>query len=177
MTFADFVNLAQFLGLTPSSIFPLILLGGVVIWVGYKFISPIKKSIRRISNACIEIQTIFENNGTVLRHHLVEAPGSPLQPTPYGEKLIKESGLEKILDEQKGVLIAELKKQLAESPTEYDVQEKARGLLIAQKDDSIMNPVKEYAYKNGLNVEIILKAGGLWLRDDFLSTPRQTGKE
>ncbi len=71
----------------------------------------------------------------------------------------------------------ELKKQLVENYTEYDVQEKARNLLIAQKDDSIMNPVKEYAYKNGLNVEIILKVGGLWLRDDFLGIPRQIGKE
>lgn len=177
MTPADVINAIQYLGLTPSNIFPLILLGAVICYVGYKFISPIKKSVSRITNACIEMQTLMGVDGTQLRHHLTEAPGSPLQPTQYGKKLIVESGLEKILDDQKGVLRAALSKLLPPTPTEYDIQEKSRELLISQKDEPIMGPVKQYAYQNGLNIEVILNTGGLWLRDDYLNQARLVKSE
>jgi hypothetical protein len=177
MTLADIISFATYLGLTPSGIFPLILLGGAIAWIGYRYISPIGKSVRRITNACIEIQTIMGNDGVTLHHHLVEAPGSPLRPTLYGQKLIKESGLEEILDENKASFIAELKKLLTSVHTEYDVQEKARDFLVSEKDHPVMVPVKEYAYSKGLNVDVILKAGGLWLRDDFLGQARRAEKE
>ena len=163
--------------MTPDKTFPLLLLGGVIIYFGYKFISPIKKSVARITNACIEIQTVFENSGVPLRHHLVEAPGSPLQPTEYGKQLIEDSGLTKILNDKKDFLKTELNKILPPGNTEYDVQEKARELLLRLKNEEIMTPVKKYAYDNGLNVDIILKTGGLWLRDDFLSIPRKIQQE
>lgn len=31
--------------------------------------------------------------------------------------------------------------------------------------------------KNGLDVEVILRVGGLWLRDDFLGQPRSISKK
>lgn len=171
------ISIATFLGLTPDKVFPLFLTAGAALWVCYKFIAPIKKSVARITNACIEIQTIFEACGIPLKHHLVEAPGSPLQPTAFGEQLIKDSGLKKILDDQSSFLKAELSKKVSEKDTEYDVQEKARSLLIELKNIEMMNPVKKYAYDNGLDVDIILKAGGLWLRDDFLGKQRAIKKD
>lgn len=171
------ISTAIYLGLTPDKILPLCLTAGVALWIGYKFIDPIKKSITRITNACIEIQTIFGTYDIPLKHHLVEAPGSPLQPTVFGEQLIKDSGLEKILDDQNSFLKTELSKRVSEKYTEYDVQEKARSLLLELKDTDTMNPVKKYAYDNGLDVDVILKAGGLWLRDDFLGKKREIKKD
>lgn len=171
------ISALTYLGLTPDKVFPLCLTAGVALWIGYKFIAPIKKSVARITNAVIEIQTIFNTYGIPLQHHLVEAPGSPLQPTTFGEKLIKDSGLQKILDDQSFFLKAELSKKVSEKYTEYDVQEKARSLLLELKNTDMMNPVKKYAYDNGLDVDVILKAGGLWLRDDFLEKQRAVKKD
>jgi hypothetical protein len=173
----EIISILEYFGITADQVVPLGILGGVILWAGYKHLKPIKKSISRITNACIEIQSIFEEKGIPLRHHLIEAPGSPLHPTEYGEKLIIESGLKKILDERKDFLIEELKKRVGENKTEYDVQEKARALLVELKESALMNPVKSYAYDNGINVDFILKAGGLWLRDDFLGNPRGVNRE
>lgn len=171
---AEIISVLTYLGITPDKIFPLLVLGGAIIWFGYKFISPIKKSVIKINNALIEIQTIFNFHGIDLKHHLVEAPGSPLQPTVYGKQLIQESGLERILNDQASFLKEELVKKLPKNYAEYDIQENSRALLIELKDKEIMSPVKKYAYDNGLKLDVILRVGGLWLRDDFLGKPRQT---
>ena|SRR3990167_1025248 len=173
----DIISLLQYFGITPDRIVPLALVVGIILWQGFRFISPIKKSITRITNACIEIQTIIESGGVPLKHHLVESPGSPLRPTDYGKKLIVDSGLEKILDDQKVVLKEKLQTKLGANKTEYDVQEKARGLLLELKESEMMNPVKKYAYENGINADIIFKVGGLWLRDDYLGISRGVNKE
>jgi len=167
------IDVLKYLGITPEQSFPLLILGLVIIGVLHKFISPIQKSVTRITHACIEIQTVFGGQGVVLRHHLIETAGSPLQPTEYGKQLIIDSGLEWVLNKDKDFLKGELMKILAENPSEYDVQEKARELLITLKDHPIMSAVKKYAYDNGLDVALILKAGGLWLRDDFLGEKRR----
>lgn len=168
----DPIAVLNYLGLTADKVFPLVIAGLTLFFFLYRMIAPIRKSLTRITNACIEMQTIAETGGAILHHHLVEAPGSPLGPTPYGVTLITESGLKDILDSRKEDLKKELQKRLPKNYTDYDVQENARAMLIENKEEAWMNPVKEYAYKNGLNVDIILRAGGLWLRDDFLGNER-----
>lgn len=170
----DPIAALNYLGLTPDQVFPLLVAGVAILYVIHRMISPVKKSLTRITNACIEMQTIVERDGAILHHHLVEAPGSPLSPTAYGVKLITESGLKDILDTQKAHLKKELQKRLPASYGEYDVQEAARTMLVAMNEDSMMGPVKQYAYENGLNADVILRAAGLWLRDDFLGNERQT---
>lgn len=173
----DIVNLLNYFGIAPNTLTPLVLVWGVGFFIIAKYlkenIEPIKKSISRITNSIVEIQTLLKVNNIPLNHLLIEAPGSPLQPTEYGAKIIKESGLEKILDQKKESLIKALRDSLHGDYTDYDAQETARKVLISLKSDPIMNPVKEYAYKNALDVEIILRVGGLWLRDDFLGQPRK----
>lgn len=102
----------------------------------------------------------------------VSASASPVQPTELGARYIKESGLEKILDERKTSLCDNLKNSLPQNYAEYDVQETARRVMLSLKDEPMMRPVKEYAFKEGVEVEVILGVGALWLRDDFLKLPR-----
>lgn len=106
----------------------------------------------------------------------VSASASPVQPTELGAKYIRESGLENILNENKNTLFDTLKKMLPANYAEYDVQESARRVMMSLKDSSIMRPVKEYAFKEGIEIEVILGVGGLWLRDDFLNLPRGISK-
>ncbi len=107
----------------------------------------------------------------------LEAKGSPLNPTELGWKYIKESSLENIVDrEKKDWLLEKLKDSLGKNYTDYDVQETARRLLVSMKDDPIFKPVKEYAFSNGVDADIILLLGGLLLRDNFLNHPHQSSQ-
>lgn len=153
-----------------------------IIWKGKKEIAetikeelaPFRKTGNNIVNAITEVQTILRGKFDGLSIvNLVEKGSSPLNPTEYGASLIKDSGLEKVLNENKEFLCTKLKASLPKDYTEYDVQEKARQLLLELKDDPIMNPVKEWVYNNPTDIKVILKVGGLWLRSDFLSQPRK----
>ena len=139
-------------------------------------LSPFKRIGNNITNAVIEVQTILRNKfkGLNVVHDLIERGSSPLNPTEYGAQLIKNSGLEKILEDNKEFLCTKLRASLPRDYTEYDVQEKARELLLLLKDDPILNTVKKWIYTNPvIDMEIILKVSGLWLRDDFLDHPRK----
>lgn len=151
----------------------------IIVWKGKQEISDTMdnklKPFGNIANAINEIQTILRINfrGISIVHSMVENRGSPLNPTAYGTDLIKRSGLEKILNDNKELLCTKLKASLPKEYTEYDVQEKARELLVSLKDDSIMSPVKNWVYNNPMEINTILRVGGLWLRDDFLNMPHK----
>lgn len=99
----------------------------------------------------------------------VEGSKSPLNPTQLGWKWLNESGLAKIIDEeQKTWLLQNLRNSLPPNYTDYDVQEVARRVMVSLKDDSLMKAVKQYAFEHGIDIEMLLRLGGLLLRDNFL---------
>lgn len=153
-----------------------------IVWKGKKEISdtireelkPVNNTNNRLVIAVTQLQAaVRELNPGAILSSLLEVGASPLRPTQIGAGLIKDSGLENVMDEHKDELCIKLKAMLPTGYTEYDVQEKARALLISLKDDPMMNPVKDYVYANPMDIERILRVGGLWLRDDFLKKPRQ----
>ncbi len=154
-----------------------------IIWKGKKEIadtvkeelSPYKNMNNRVINAITEVQTVLRNKykGVNISHNLMETSGSPLGPTEFGAQMIKDSGLEKILNDNSETLCIKLKAALPKEYTEYDVQEKARELLMSLKDDPMMIPLKRWVYEHPSDITLILKVGGLWLRDDFLKVPRR----
>lgn len=99
----------------------------------------------------------------------VEGSKSPLNPTQLGWKWLNESGLAKIIDEEKKTwLLQNLRNSLPPNYTDYDVQEVARRVMVSLKDDSLMKEVKQYAFEHGIDIEMLLRLGGLLLRDNFL---------
>jgi len=173
-TLLAFLN---YFGITADKITPLVILALLGMFYLSKTLKPINKKIGRCCNAIIEIQTTFKNQGIDLDHKMTETSASPLKPTTYGAELIKDSGLEKMLNDNKELLNKKLQASLPEGYTHYDVQEKARELLISLTDDPIMSSVKTWIYNNPIDIDIILSVGGLWLRDDFLKEPRLTSKK
>ncbi len=108
----------------------------------------------------------------------VEGTDSPLNPTERGLKKIKDSGLAEIVDKTyKEWLLERLKKLLPKDHTKYDVQTVARRLMISLKDKPMMRSVEKYAFDNGVEIELILRLGGLWLRDNFLKVPHKIAKK
>ena len=161
------LGILEFLGITPDRLVPL----GVLALVLYiTFHKKLHKHLNPIKNAIVEIQTIFRQNDISIHHDITETRGSPLRPTEYGLTLISASGLKKIMVDNKEKFLQELDEILKRnSPiTSYDVQEKAREFIIGYKDDKLMNPVKLYAFKEGISVESILRPAGLILRDEYL---------
>lgn len=154
-----------------------------VVWRGKTEIGEAIKSalapFSSIAHAITEIQTILGEKfpGLTINHSMTEKPGSPLRPTQYGVQLIRDSGLEVILNDNRDTLCTKLRGSLQQGYIEYDVQENARNLLIGLKDDPMMRQVKEYVYNHPIDIEIILRTGGLWLRDDFLNQPRGIAPE
>jgi len=143
--------------------------------------SAIKEALspfREMGNAIVEIQTILRQKfeSVAINHTLVEKGSSPLNPTEYGVSLIRDSGLEDVLNQNREILRTKLSASLPKDYTEYDVQERARQLLLALKDDPIMNQVKIWVYNNPTDIDTILRVGGLWLRDDFLGKSRGINK-
>lgn len=155
------------IGLTPKSTIPLAVLALIIYAL---FVKKLNKLLTPIRFAIIEIQTLFQGMGKEIQYSLTETKDTPLKPTEFGWKLAKESGLEGIIESEKARFLRELDQKLQENApfTAYDVQEKARELLEIYKNKPIMNPVKDYAFKNGVDVEVILRTGGLLLRDKYL---------
>ncbi|MEK6808402.1 MAG: hypothetical protein AABY14_01820, partial [Nanoarchaeota archaeon] len=96
----------------------------------------------------------------------------------YGMNLIKSSGLGTILEDNKEKFLEELHSILKHNLpiNSYDVQEKARELLINKKNDKLMAEVRTYAFENALTVETILRTGSLLLRNEYLKKHKVSKK-
>ena len=98
----------------------------------------------------------------------------PLQLSPFGKKLVEESGFAQIFEKNKDDLIKILQEK---SPkTRYDVQEKARALMDELGEYPPFQSIKTYAFENGADFLQILRAGAIFLRDYYFSTHPEIGK-
>lgn len=136
-------------------------------WIFSKKVSAIETSITWIKR---ELGRLWEGISS-MESRLAGAEGrkSPLNPTKLGWRWLNESGLAKIIDEEKKTwLLQNLQNLLPPNYTDYDVQEVARRVMVSLKDDSLMIEIKQYAFEQGIDVEMLLRLGGLLLRDNFL---------
>lgn len=158
------INILYFLGIIGTLL-------GITWYAAYKF-GTLEDSIKWVKRELSNLWDAIKTREAMRAG--VEGKGSPINPTELGWKYIKESGLERIVDEEKKEeLLEKLRNFLGKDYTEYDVQENARKILVSMKDDPTLKPIKEYAFNNGIDVDIILLLGGLLLRDNFLNQPHQ----
>lgn len=159
------ISVLTAIGITPSQLVPLAILGVI----GYlAFSRKIHKIISPVKHAIIEIQTICTTQGSEIKYSLTETSSSPLHPTDFGWKLLKDSELQKIIVDNKPFFFDKMKKELSKNPTAYDIQEISRKVVINEKNNEFMKPVKKYAFKNGISMDTLLRLGGLVLRDQYL---------
>ncbi len=148
------------------------LLGGIAYFVK-RILSKteqLEAGFKPVVPAIVEIQGKFSQAGHSLLFPLTVTPGSPLKLTDYGKQLMQESGFNNIIktaDDRK-ILVDFVR---AMNPqTQYDVQEcSVKGIQeLLNKNNPILKPLKEYAYDNGLPVELLVKPAGILLRDKVL---------
>jgi len=152
---------------------------GLLIWFLKRNFDQLDKSDKRIEDkvdktgekveetrgAMIEMQDTFERIGYPMKR-IIQAT-SPLNLTEYGKKLVEESGFNKILSENRNLILEWVK---GKNPkTQYDVQEISREVLLMHKDDVVFKPLKDYTYKHGeTSLEQILRAGSILIRDEVI---------
>ncbi|MFA6097540.1 MAG: hypothetical protein WC788_08025 [Candidatus Paceibacterota bacterium] len=122
------------------------------------------------TNSIVEVQTHLASTGFVINNRLAYESGSPLKLTDWGESLMEKSGFSGIMsDKIKRDYLVKLVR--AKDPkTNYDIQQYSMDLMseLAEVNDPVAIPLKEYSYKEGLNLEIILNSAGLVLRDEVM---------
>jgi uncharacterized protein YihD (DUF1040 family) len=90
---------------------------------------------------------------------------SPLSLTDFGEKLVNESGLGDVFDDVKDDLVEMLEEM--EPSSQYDAQEKARALMDNLAGYEPFKRVEKYAFDHGKDLNQILRAGAIMLRDYY----------
>lgn len=90
---------------------------------------------------------------------------SPISLTEKGEKLVEDSGFNKIFKEYKDDLVKRLHRLKPRS--QYDVQEKARMMMSDMIDDERFRSIEGWAYDNGEDFAQIMRAGSIKLRDYY----------
>lgn len=95
---------------------------------------------------------------------------SPVALTDRGNKVLLESGGKDFIDES----FAELNGMVdAMNPrTSYDVQEDSKKVIEALTSDVRINPLKEYLFKEGMELEDIVFVLGIYLRDKILESKK-----
>lgn len=126
----------------------------------------IEKELKPLTPAIVEIQGKFKDAGHSILFPLAVTPGSPLKLTEYGEQLVKESGFDKLLEKHRDILV-ELVKVKAPK-TNYDIQELSVQVIREVLEDDILKSLKEYAFENGLPLEVIIPPAGIMLRDEVM---------
>ena len=106
---------------------------------------------------------------------------SPRQLNPRGNKLMSDSGADKILDERRGDLIRQIESL---SPnTAYDVEQYAYKVLIGNSSESWFNPLKEFVFntpsyeKMNINIETICFVMSLGLRNYYFDSHKEIDPE
>ncbi len=146
------------------------LLGGITFFIKKIFdkTDSLEVSFKPITPAIVEIQGKFKDAGHNLLFPLTVTPGSPLKLTEYGQKLIDESGFETLLEKCRDMLVTKVKDK--KPKTNYDIQQESINVVkeLLHSDEETLNPLKDYAFNNGLKVDILIPPAGIVLRDEVM---------
>ncbi len=94
---------------------------------------------------------------------------SPLQLNEEGNKVLKESKINNIIDDREDELIKKIRETNPE--TFYDVHLTAQSILdnLIKENHSILLTVKNGAYNSGVDIDIVVFVGSLYLRDKYIA--------
>jgi hypothetical protein len=125
------------------------------------FKATIETKVNSIDERLARVETsMFSNSSTSMIQKK-----SPLSLTPYAQKVFGEIGFDSIFDKIKDELLKDLENLTIRTP--YDVQEKASIVIRRHRDDPIFDELKTVVYKTGNNLDEVLAAAFIPLRDYY----------
>ena len=91
---------------------------------------------------------------------------SPVTLNDRGIKLLNDSNAKKFVDDNLNELMQKIRD--FNVSTAYDVQEKSKQVIESYRNDNKFAPLKDYAFKQGVELELIELAASFYLRDQAL---------
>lgn len=173
-----FVAIAEFFGLTPANIVPLVLVG-LGFW--FLFLRDVKQEVNDLHYATKEIQNHLLKSGKkgfepthVLDKVAWAKSKSPFTLNERGSSLASESGMDSIIEENEEELVAHI--ELKKPTTGFDVEQYAFQVVndFVEKNTEIITIVKRFIYNNPvfeekeISLEDVYFVGSLILRDKYL---------
>jgi len=92
---------------------------------------------------------------------------SPRALTENGMRMIEESGLKEFIDNNTDELFKKI--EATKPGTNYDIEQLSMDIMLMHSGDNRINKAKEIAYQRGTDLNLMLLASGLYLRDLYLS--------
>ena len=87
--------------------------------------------------------------------------------TDRGENILEESGGKDFVDENFEELNEEVENMNGNTP--YDIQENSKKVIEKHKDDQDFDDIKKYFFEEGEQIDDIVLAMGIYLRNKILS--------
>lgn len=98
---------------------------------------------------------------------LMAGSSSPRYLNEEGERVFKESGIKIIIDEKLNELISEVEKLSPQ--TAYDAERFTESVMYSLRNNpSLIKSLKDGAYETGVDIDIVLFVGSIYLRDKYL---------
>lgn len=119
-----------------------------------------KKCLQEVRDKVISCETSLKERGPLTKRE------SPVSLTERGAKFLTESGGKKFIDEYYIALRAKVEGRGPK--TSYDIQEESRNVLKEESEDENFSPLKEYLFKEGLELSDLITVMGIYLRDRIL---------
>lgn len=123
-----------------------------------------KKEVRELGKTVSEVKGQLSVNNPAL----YVQRRSPVTINERGEKLFHESRADKFLENNNDELLEKVK--TAGYQTAYDIQENSRIVINGYRNDERFVPLKDYAFKQGIDLELISFVLSLKLRDLALAS-------
>ncbi len=127
-------------------------------------ISDLKKEGKEVRDKVIACETSLKEREPLGRRK------SPVALTDRGTKVLNESGGKDFVDANFTELSSKV--EAKEPKTSYDVQEAAKQVIDEVREDDRMNPLKEYLFKEGLEIGDLVFVLGTYLRDKILESKK-----
>lgn len=123
-------------------------------------IAKMETEIKEIRDKAVACETSLKEREPLTKRK------SPITLTDKGNKILTDSGGRKFVDDN----YSELKKLVEDSKpqTSYDIQETSHKAIEGLKNDIRMNGIKEYLFKEGMELSEIVDVLGIYLRDKIL---------
>lgn len=123
-------------------------------------ISEIKKEQKEIRDKVISCETSLKEREPYTKRK------SPISLTERGQELLNNSGGRGFIEGQFEKLLSEI--EAKDPKTAYDIQEFSRQAIDAMSDDNLFNPLKEFLFKEGIDLADLVNVMGIDLRDRVL---------
>ena len=125
----------------------------------------IKRELKELRDKVIVCETCLKERDKLDMSRFFQVK-SPVSLTNEGVDLLNDSGGKVFITEN----FKELYQKVEESTpkTAYDVQELSKTVIKSYTEDDRFNEIKDYAFKEGMNLDTIIMVMGIELRDTVL---------